>query len=132
MEIFSTILFHAHSGLRYLILLTGVVVLVYSLAAAFRRNRWNRRGRILLASFVGLLDLQVLMGLGLILVRAFYPALWGHLTLMILAATTAHVALAMNKRRPPEGQTHTLAAAGAGIALLLIVGGILSIGRPLL
>jgi hypothetical protein len=132
METFSTILFHAHSGLRYLILLAGVVTFIYSLAAAFRRNQWNRLGRILLASFVGLMDLQVLMGLGLILVRVFFPALWGHLTLMILAATTAHVALALNKRRTPEGQNHALAAAGAGIALLLIVGGILSIGRPLL
>lgn len=132
METFSTILFHAHSGLRYLVLMVGALALLHSLASTFRGEKWNRPGRILLASFVGLMDLQVLIGLGLILVRAFYPALWGHLSLMILAAVAAHVALALNKRRPPERQSHGLAAVGSGLALLLIVGGILSIGRSLL
>jgi hypothetical protein len=132
METFSTILFHAHSGLRYLVLLVGALSLLHSLVSMFRAEKWNRRGRILLASFVGLMDLQVLIGLGLILVRTFYPALWGHLSLMVLAAAAAHVALALNKRRPPERQSHGLAAAGSGLALLLIVGGILSIGRSLL
>jgi hypothetical protein len=132
METFSTILFHAHSGLRYLVLLVGALSLLHSLVSMFRAEKWNRRGRILLASFVGLMDLQVLIGLGLILVRTFYPALWGHLSLMILAAAAAHVALSLNKRRPPERQSHGLAAAGSGLALLLIVGGILSIGRSLL
>ena len=131
METISTILFHAHSGLRYLVLLAGVLTFIHSLAGAFRTDRWSRTGRILLASFVGLMDLQVLLGLGLILVRVFFPALWGHLSLMILAAAAAHVALALNKRRPPERQSHVLPAAGSGLALVLIIGGILSIGRPL-
>lgn len=131
MEAFSNILFHAHSGLRYVVLLAGLLVLSYSLTSALRGQAWGRPGRVFLSGFVGVLDLQVLIGLILVFVRTFYPALWGHLAMMVLAAVVGHVALAMNKRRPPERQSHWLAAAGAGLALVLIVGGILSIGRPI-
>ncbi len=131
MDAFSNILFHAHSGLRYLVLLAGILTLAYTLASAVRGQAWNRAGRAFLASFVGLMDLQVLLGLVLVFVRVFYPALWGHLIMMVLAAVAAHVALALNKRRPPDRQSHWLAAAGSGLALVLIIGGILSIGRPI-
>jgi hypothetical protein len=131
MEAFSDILFHAHSGLRYLVLLAGGLSLLYSLVAVLRGTGWDRPGRILLASFVGVMDLQVILGLILVFVRVFYPALWGHLTMMILAAVVGHVALAVNKRRPPERQSHALAVVGSGLALVLIVGGILSIGRSI-
>ncbi len=131
MEAFSGILFHAHSGLRYLVLLAGGLSVLYSLVAALRGTRWDRPGRILLSSFVGIMDLQVILGLVLVFVRVFYPALWGHLTMMILAAVVGHVALAVNKRRPPETQSHWLAVIGSAVALILIVGGILSIGRSI-
>lgn len=128
----SDILFHAHSGLRYLVLLAGVLSLGYSLLAALRRQPWDRPGRIFLSSFVGLMDLQVVIGLILVFVRVFYPMLWGHLLMMVLAAVVGHVVLAMNKRRPAERQSHALAATGSGLALLLIIGGILAIGRSIL
>lgn len=133
MDAFSNILFHAHSGLRYLVLLAGLLVLVYSLTAVLRGRPWDRPGRVLLSVFVGVMDLQVLLGVVLLVVRldAFFPALLGHLTLMILAAVIGHVALARNKRRPPEHQSHRLAVAAAGLAIVLIVGGILSIGRAI-
>lgn len=131
MDTFSNILFHAHSGLRYVVLLAGLLALAYSLTAALRGNDWSRPGRVFLSIFVGVMDLQVLIGLVLVFVRVFYPALWGHLTLMILAAVAGHVALALNKRRPPERQSHWVAVIGSGLALVLIVGGILSIGRPI-
>ena len=131
MDTLSNILFHAHSGLRYLVLLAGLLSLAFSLTAALRRKGWNRPGRVFLSIFVGVMDLQVLTGLVLVFVRVFYPALWGHLTLMVLAAVAGHVALAMNKRRPPERQSHWVAVAGSGVALILIIGGILSIGRSI-
>ena len=132
MEAFSNVLFHAHSGLRYLVLLVGVLALAYPLVAAVRGRPWDRTGRALLSAFVGLMDLQVVLGLILVFVRVFYPALWGHLVMMILAAAVGHVALAVNKRRPPETQSNWLAVVGSGLALILIVGGIMSIGRSIL
>ncbi len=128
----SVILFHAHSGLRYLVLTAGVVSLGYSLQALFWSREWDRPGRILLSAFVGLMDLQLLIGLVLTFVYVFYPALWGHLVLMVLAAGAGHAASAINKRRPPEQRSHRVAVLGSTGALILIIGGILSIGRPII
>ena len=128
---FVNILFHAHSGLRYLVLLAAVLSVAYSLVAMLRGRPWDKPGRILLASFVGLLDLQVLLGVILVFMWAFYPALWGHLVMMILAAVVAHIASAINKRRPVEARSHLVAVLGAAGALILIVGGISAIGRPI-
>ncbi len=131
MDAFSDILFHAHSGLRYLALLAGVLSFGYSLVASLRSRPWDRPGRILLAAFVGLMDLQVLLGLILVFIRPFYPALWGHLVMMVLAAVVGHIASAMNRRRPPERQSQLTAALGSAGALILIVGGITAIGRSI-
>jgi hypothetical protein len=125
----ATILFHAHSGLRYLVLLAGVLSVGYSLIAMLRNAAWDRPGRILQVSFVGVMDLQVLLGIILALVHTFYPALWGHLTMMILAAVVGHIAAGINKRRAPEGASHRIALLGSAAALILIVGGIMAIGR---
>lgn len=127
----SEILFHAHSGLRYLVLLAGVLSLGYSLVALATKRPWDRPGRILLSAFVGVMDLQLLVGLALVFVWNFYPALWGHITMMVLAVAVGHGTSIVNKRRPPERQSHAVAAIGVVGALLLIVGGITAIGRPL-
>jgi predicted lipid-binding transport protein (Tim44 family) len=127
----SEILFHAHSGLRYLVLLVGVLSFGYSLVALARKRPWDRPGRGLLSAFVGVMDLQLLIGLVLVFVWNFYPALWGHIAMMVLAVAVGHVASVINKRRPPERQSHAVAAIGAAGSLLLIIGGITAIGRPL-
>lgn len=129
METVSNILFHAHSGLRYLVLLAGLLSFSYSLVAALRGRPWNGVGRWLLLLFVALLDLQILLGIALALVGVFYPMLWGHIVMMVLAAAAAHVASVVNKRRPRERRSHMTAALGAAGALILIVGGITAIGR---
>lgn len=129
---FSTILFHAHSGLRYLVLLAGILSLAYSLVRMLQGRPWDRPGRILLVSFVGVLDLQLLLGLLLVALGVFYPALWGHLVMMVLAAASAHMASAINKRRPPERQSHRVAVLGVAGSLILVIGGITAIGRSIL
>lgn len=128
----NDILFHAHSGLRYLVLLAGLAAFGYTLVAAIRSRPWDRGGRILLASYTGLLDLQVLIGLVLVFLRPFYPMLWGHILMMVLAALVAHVASRFNRKRPPERKSHMTAALGAGGSLVLIVAGIAALGRPIL
>ena len=128
----STILFHAHSGLRYLVLLAGAVAFLYTLIAALRSRPWDRTGRVLMSIFVGTLDLQILLGVILILVRPFYPALWGHLLMMVLAGAVAHVSSVVNRRRPEERRSQMTAALGAAGAMILIIGGIAAIQRSIL
>jgi len=125
------LLFKAHSGLRYLVLLVGLAALAYFAYGLATRRPVDKKVRILGSSFAGLLDTQIL--LGIVLLGAgwpFQPMLWGHLTLMLLAAVLAHVLLVVNRKRPQPGFLLPLIAVGG--ALLLIIGGILSIGRGVL
>jgi hypothetical protein len=125
------LLFKAHSGLRYLVLLVGLAALAYFAYGLATRRPVDKKVRILGSSFAGLLDTQIL--LGIVLLGAgwpFQPMLWGHLTLMLLAAVLAHVLLVVNRKRPQPGFLLPLIAVGG--ALLLVIGGILSIGRGVL
>lgn len=126
-----TFLFHAHSGLRYLVLLSGIVAVAY-LAYALATGRGEEKpARIVTSAFVGLLDLQILLGLLLMVTGIFYGALIGHLVMMLLAAAVGHWAAATAKR-PSEGARATkIRLVGVAVALFLIVGGVMSIGRSI-
>ncbi len=120
-------LFHAHSGLRYLVLLVGLVHVVVAALALAKKQPPGKASRVLSSAFMGLVHAQLLVGLGLVLMGRWYGALVGHLVMMVLAAVSASFFPALNKRRaqPSAG----LALAGTLLALLLIAGGIFAIGR---
>ena len=69
------VLFMAHSGVRYLVLLSAVVAIVY-LITALRRSP-DRTSKIVMSIFTGMVDLQVLLGLLTLIVWPFYGALAG-------------------------------------------------------
>jgi vacuolar-type H+-ATPase subunit I/STV1 len=121
------ILFHAHSGLRYLVLLVGLVALAYFLSGLVAKRPVGKGVRVLGAIFSGLLDLQMVLGLIMVAMGRYYPRLIGHIVLMVLAIGVTHALLAINRKRPNPGYLLPLIAVGA--ALVLIVGGILAIGR---
>ena len=121
------ILYYAHSGLRYLVLLVGLVALAYFVWGLATRRAAGRGVRALGAAFVGLLDLQVLLGLVMLVLGRYYPQLIGHIVMMVLAAVTAQVSMSVNRRRPQPG--FVLPLAGVVLALVFIIGGIMAIGR---
>lgn len=121
-------LFHAHSGLRYLVLLVGVAAFAYALLGALGSRRYDRGMRILASSFAGLVHLQILLGIGVIVTRGFHPALIGHITMMVFAAAAAQTTSSVMKRRKEEERSYMPHLVGTGAALLLIAGGILAIG----
>lgn len=122
-------LFYAHSGLRYLVLLAALVAIVYYGYAVAKNKPAASVKHLPAALFAGALDLQILLGLLLLATGLFYSALIGHLFTMLLAAVVAHVAFAMAKRTPDGRRGAQLRLAGTAIALVLIVLGIQSIGR---
>lgn len=124
-----TILFHAHSGLRYLVLLAGVAAIVVLLMGYVRGRAYAGPSRGLTAAFTGLLHLQVLLGIALVLTGIWYSALMGHLTVMVAAAILMPALGAYAKKQTDGKKAHGVALAGVVLALLLIVGGIMSIGR---
>ncbi len=115
----------SHSGLRYLVLLALVALLVACIVGITSRQPAGKAVRITGAAFVGLLDLQILLGLGVLATGVWYSALIGHIVMMVLAAGVAHVMLAKNRRLPVPG--YKLPLIGAIAAVVLVVGGIFAI-----
>ena len=62
-----TILFKAHSGLRYLVLLVFVTTLVKLLMTWLGKGQFGKADNGLTRATIGLLDLQFLLGLSLLL-----------------------------------------------------------------
>jgi hypothetical protein len=127
----GTFLLNAHSGLRYLILLGGVLTLLYAMYGVFSRRAYDKTMRILASSFVGTIHLQLLLGLALLFSGLFQPALTGHIFMMVFAAAAAQIPVSVMRRRPQELKTYMPHAVGALAALGAIAVGILAIGRPI-
>lgn len=119
--------FYAHSGLRYLVLLVGVLAVAYFAMGLATKRPFDKGGRILGSAYTGLLHLQVLLGVGVLVTRFYYPALIGHIAMMVLATLAAQVSQAVNRRRTPPG--YALPLGGVLLSILLVIGGIMAIGR---
>jgi hypothetical protein len=124
-------LYHAHSGLRYLVLLAGLLaLLVFAYGLITRRPVRGASGYTI--AFTGLLDLQLVLGFGLFFGGIFYNALVGHMVMMIIAAVAANGSAILAPRATTERQELVMRLAGVIIALACIVFGIMAIGRSVL
>lgn len=122
------VLFHAHSGLRYLVLLFGVLAVVWFAIGWVTGRSFEGAGRGLFAAFLGTLDLQVLLGLVLLFGRLGVPGVWIHLVAMVSAAVVVHAAGVVQRTRMPGFAAPLV---GVVVALGLIALGIGALGRPI-
>lgn len=120
-------LFAAHSGTRYLVLLAGLVALLWFVWGLGTNRPFSRPAPAVFAVFIGLLDLQTLMGIVLLVGGHRPPGIWGHVACMVSAVALAHSMKKASRRTRGYGRP-LLGVAGA---LALIVVGILAIGRPI-
>jgi len=125
-------LFAAHSGLRYLVLLAGLLVVLQALAGLLGKREYSAAMARLAAVFAGLLHLQVLTGIALLFTRPFHTAVVGHLFLMLAAAAVAQLTGSVVKRRPPEVRSYGPHLVGSVLALGLVAAGVMAIGRGVL
>jgi len=123
--------FYAHSGLRYVVLLLGLLVIGYAAYGVVTRRPYDRTMRLLAAAFTGFIDLTALMGISYLFVGTFYPQLGGHIVSMILAIIVSHVVYGVMKRRPMSERTYMPHLVGTVVVLGLIATGIMAIGRPI-
>ena len=124
------IVFYMHSGIRYLVLLAALAALCYLVFGLATRRDFDKLAGALAGAYVGLMDVQVLLGILLYLLVPSYPALLGHVVMMLAAVTVGHAANVVNKRR--DTKSYGVALVGVALSLVLILGGIMSIGRPIL
>lgn len=120
-------LYHAHSGLRYLVLLAAVAALI-ALAHALVTRRTPRVARAIATTFAVLLSLQVLLGIGLVMGGLFSDSIVGHLALMVLATVITHGTALVAQRASTDRRELVIRLAGIALALALITAGIMAIG----
>jgi hypothetical protein len=122
--------FKAHSALRYLVLAGALAACAYFALALASGRAAPRRDRAIAAAFTGLIDLQLLLGIGVLLLGRFYPALVGHIVMMVVTAMAVHVASFVYRRRKAASVLPLFV--GAAVGLLLMVAGVMALGRGLL
>ena len=120
-------LFAAHSGTRYLVLLVGLIAIVWFVWGLGTNRPFSRPAPAMFAVFVGLLDLQALMGIVLLIGGQRPPEIWGHVACMVLALVLAH----SMKKASRDSTAYARPLLGVAGSLALIVVGILAIGRPI-
>lgn len=125
----ENMLFYAHSGLRFLVLLTAAIAIAVLLWGWRSGRPFAGQSRAVTATFTGTLDLQILLGIATVLVRPWYGALIGHLVMMLAAVGAAHALTVYGRKQADPRRAHLIALVGVVLALLLIIGGIMAI-RP--
>ena len=123
----ANMLYQAHSGLRFLVLLAALIAIAVLLWGWSVRRPFAGQSRAVTAVFTGVLDLQVTLGIVLVLFRPWYGQLIGHLVMMIAAAFAAHGLTVYAKKQTDPRRMHMISLIGVVLALALILGGIMSI-----
>ena len=118
-------LYHAHSGIRYLVLTFAVAALIYYAYGLIAKKPFDKTARIMGIIFNSTLDLNVLLGIILLIVKGYFSYQLMHIIYMFAALIAAHVLTVVNKKQ--EKPTYQIALFAVVIPLALIVLGINSI-----
>jgi hypothetical protein len=136
-----TAILHFHSGLRWLVLLSGLVLVSGCIVGRTRNLPFRSMGRSLSVIYVSLMDLQFLAGLTLYFASPIVRSFWNnpsegmkthdlrffameHTTLMIAALALAHIGAARSRRATGDSAAYGTALKWGSASLLLILAGI--------
>ena len=121
-----------HSWLRYAVFLTGLAAFGYALWGMIGKRPYHKLMWDLASAFSVSLYLQVVMGFLLIFTYRFFSGTLGlHMVFTMVAAVLAQMTYSTNRRRPREERTYGIHVVGVGLALALVVAGILVIRNSL-
>jgi len=121
-----------HSWLRWAVFLTGTAAFGYALWGMVMKRPYQKLMWDLASAFTVSLYLQVVMGFLLIFTYRFYSGTLGlHMVFTMVAAVLAQMTYSTNRRRPREERAYGIHVVGVGLALALVVAGILVIRNSL-
>lgn len=122
------VVYYTHSGIRYLVLLLGVLALGYALYGVAGRRPYDQNMRKLAGFFSVALQINILTGLALLFAgTGFYPQLGMHVLVMISAAVVAQIVPSVMRRRPEAERTYMPHLVNIAAAIALVAYGILAI-----
>ncbi|RMF52301.1 MAG: hypothetical protein D6749_05350 [Chloroflexota bacterium] len=118
-----TFLGFAHSGWRWIVIVTAVIAFAWALARLLGRPDNPRLTRLSMLAFTIGMDMQVLFGILHFIERlsqnAVYDGLWIHLALGLVALGILHPLTVRARRQAPKAQARTqLLAVMASFALV--------------
>lgn len=123
----ANMLFYAHSGLRFLVLVAAAIAIAVLLWGWSSRRAYDGQSRAITTVFTTVLGVQFLLGVGTVLTRPWYGALMGHLIMMFAAIGVAQGLTGYARRQPDPRRAHMISLIGVVLALALMVGGIMAI-----
>jgi hypothetical protein len=110
-----------HSILRWIVVLVALIALVKFLVGWLGRRSHGPADRALLRAFAGILDLQILLGLILLVGLGVERFRLEHAATMLLAAVVAHVVPRL-RAGDDAARLRNYAAAVLGALLLVAIG----------
>ena len=123
-----------HSGVRWLVVVAGLVALGRFAVGMFASQAYDKFGRVSMSAFSGLLGIQFLIGLVLLLWKGFAlsnASYWGialgHAIVMIAAIGVAGATSGRVKRAETDAQKWRIGTIGLLIVAVLIYVGVLSV-----
>jgi len=117
-----------HSWLRYAVFLTGLAAFGYALWGMLGKRPYQKLMWDLASAFTVSLYVQVVLGFLLIFTYRFFSGTLGlHMVLSMVAAALAQMSYSTNRRRPREEREYGIHVIGVGLAMALVVAGILVI-----
>jgi len=121
-----------HSWLRYAVFLAGLAAFGYALWGLVGKRPYQKRMWDLASAFTVTLYVQVVLGFLLVFTYRFFSGPLGlHMVLTMVAAVLAQMTYSTNRRRPREERDYGIHVLGVGVALALVVAGILVIRSSL-
>jgi len=136
----SYLMLRAHSDLRWLVLLAGLVSVAIAFLGWKNKSAWTKAARIAGAAYVGLFDLQFLIGLLLYCIDPVIRTFWEspadhmkdwnyrffaieHITFMVLALALAHLgSILARKATTDEARYSRLFFFHVGSYILVLAG----------
>lgn len=130
-----TFLLHAHSGLRWLILVAVIIAVLKSLIGLFAGTEYSKFDKIVAVAFVGMMHLQLLIGLVLYFIYSPFitynmsdqvSRFWSveHLALMLFAVAAAQVGRSISKKTQDAQVKFRFQSIFFGMSLILMLLGI--------
>lgn len=131
MDTVLTTLLSIHSIIRWLVVIVAVAAMVKFALGWTRRTPFQAADRGLMSAFAGLVDLNVTLGLVMLITWGVQSGEWPmyrfeHAGTMLLAAVVAHATAGWRKRGDDAAQFRN-SLITVVIVILLIVGGVASL-----